>query len=293
MKLPRPLLIVTSILVAPALGSPPPTHSGFLIASSPRAHSQFIYNPIAFPSAVDVNSRLLSSSASTIKAHARGGAGLRHNPHTPAMNTLSLSPGARVIDNDDSRITYEPASSWSTVRGSSFLSGSSHRTSSPAQMSLRRRHGTDDVDSHHLPRAPRKIKMAFTGHGIDWYGSKSPLGGQATVLLDGQAVATIDAYSPRWLDRQLLFSSSRDIPLSLFGSANVSGGGAIDLGSGRHELEVVVKGEGQRRSRGEQIDLDLVVVWEGLREGRKSKSAASGPIRVGKLEGIKNRRGSR
>lgn len=274
-------IVVPSALFSTALGSPPPG-AGFLIASSPRAHAQFVYSPISFPS--DHTPHLFNSPSA---GKDRGTSSLQFSAERKAFATtspVSLSPGARVVGNEDTHIAYEPEDKWSIVRGAPFLSGSSHRTSSLSPPTSGRRVSRPAGPGPKLHSvAPTTLTYTFTGHGVDWYGSKSPFHGQALVLLDGREVARVDAYSPRWLDQQLLFSSSRDL------RANITGTGDTGLGTGRHELQIVVRGESQRRSKGTTVDLDMLVVWSG--EGRKKRGATGGLVSTGPE--AKGRRSSR
>ncbi|KAL8287586.1 hypothetical protein RQP46_003444 [Phenoliferia psychrophenolica] len=276
-------LAPAALLIASALGSTPPS-AGFLIAGSPRAHAQFVYNPISFPS------EHATPHLFTTPAHGTSGdratsplqlSQLATPPQSGSAAPMSPSRGTRIIGNEDSNIAYFPEEEWTTIRGASFITGSLHRTSSSA-------HSAGPRLSRSTPTAARKasqvspttstMTFTFTGHGIDWYGSKSPFHGQASVRLDGKEVAVVDAYSPRWLDQQLLFSSSRDLPLHGSDAANLTGGGGMGLGMGRHEIQVVVRGEGQRRSRGTAVDLDMFLVYEGTGEVRKKRPVVGGSV---------------
>lgn len=49
----------------------------------------------------------------------------------------------------------------------------------------------------------------FVGAGIKWYGTVNFDCGKADVIIDGEYMATVDAYNPTRLSKQLLYSNSR------------------------------------------------------------------------------------
>jgi hypothetical protein len=107
---------------------------------------------------------------------------------------------------------------WSKDSGSDLSGGSSHGT---------------------------RIKGAsatytFNGRSIRWIGSTDADHGKARVYLDGQLVATVDAYSASRQTCQVLFSRT--------------------VKPGRHTLRIVVMGRHNNRSAGDRVDVDAFVV---------------------------------
>ncbi|KAM0753756.1 hypothetical protein T439DRAFT_353531 [Meredithblackwellia eburnea MCA 4105] len=300
---------------------PADQREGFFVTASPSAASaqsngheteqhharqaRFAYNPLAFGTTIESRRRLVAAystppySSSLIPPQL-----LQPPPPPPSSHPhVQTAPGTVVVTNSDTGIIFRPEKAWELVRGVEFVSGKIRRAGAapPSRIGSAASSKLEDSEEggegkEQETKEDEEVKtdfapsfsFTFTGTGIDWYGSRSPYHGRARVTIDGKEVATVDAYSPRWLDGQLLFSSrglvdsstsahsdkrDRETGRRSTDSGNLTA--AADglegheheehhqLGVGMHEIMVELTGSGQRRSKGVQVDLDAFVVWEG------------------------------
>lgn len=201
------------------------TPFGFLLA--PREPKELSYSPPSFSDSV---SRHRLRSGSSLLARRPSSADI-----PPILSLPPATAGTHRVSNTHPHIVYRPEAAWQHIRGPSFLTGSTIRT----------RPRTEFLGS---------VTFSFVGQGLDWRGSRSPQHGQAEVRLDGRVVQVVDAYSPRWLDRQLLISLK-------------------NLEHGRHEVEIRQLGTKQRRSTGTAIDVDTFIVWESPARPKRAITA--------------------
>lgn len=95
-------------------------------------------------------------------------------------------------------------------------------------------------DIHYSNIEGAYYELSFEGTGIELYGSISPDGGIAQIIIDGKEVAAIDTYSPNREEQILLWRTN-------------------DLEDGKHNIKVVVTGEKNEKSA------DCVVVNDKVR----------------------------
>jgi photosystem II stability/assembly factor-like uncharacterized protein len=103
---------------------------------------------------------------------------------------------------------------------------------------------------HRARAAGQSATLPFAGSAIALYGSRGPDHGLAEVLIDGETVATVDAYAPRFEPRATLFES-QSLPPAF------------------HDLTVRVLGRGSAASKGTwwAVDAALIRYLEGSEPG--------------------------
>lgn len=99
-------------------------------------------------------------------------------------------------------------------------------------------------DIHYSNAEGAYYELSFEGTGIELYGSLSPKGGKAKILVDGEERAIIDTYSPEREEQILLWSTN-------------------DLEDGKHTITVVVTGEKNEKSSDCFVINDKVRVLRG------------------------------
>ncbi|MBN2307509.1 MAG: hypothetical protein JXR94_00975, partial [Candidatus Hydrogenedentes bacterium] len=108
-----------------------------------------------------------------------------------------------------------------------------------------------------------RLRVAFHGNQVRLVGRVDEQGGLADVYLDGQKQMTlVDCWNPKPRDRQIIYRRS-------------------GLANGPHELEIVVKGDGNLASRGTRICVDSVQF--SAAEGASDWGAGGGPTDVQRM----------
>ncbi len=135
-------------------------------------------------------------------------------------------------------IRYEETSAFMTWYGS-WVSSENTKRSAGAWVY------TNSPDS--------EVNVAFTGTGVDFYGSTAPNYGKAQLKIDGVPVQTVDFYTTGYIHNHLLFS-------------------ARGLEYGPHTLTLTWTGTKHASSTGTGIGFDAVDVVGGIRQ-----AAPAGP----------------
>lgn len=89
------------------------------------------------------------------------------------------------------------------------------------------------------------MSFTFTGTGVEWFGTLDSKHGISQVYLDGKSTDLVDAYSAIPMNQQRIFW-------------------AFDLPQGKHTLKIVNTGGKNPDSRGLAMDVDAIVVTQGL-----------------------------
>lgn len=244
--------------------TPRPYYRGVADADSDSPHYRWTFGPLSASSvsskirAKDAGSGGLDYSApypSTITGMSleRGSDGFTHHVTLRWSNgasyrvrgdTIRSALGLRSTkfwlinldvyrEQSDTRVAW--AGPWKTVWRSASYGGSSRRVSA----------------------AESRIWLTYRGTGFKWVGTKAASFGRASVYVDGTYRATVDAYSPKTVDRQTLFSVS----------------GQRDT---THTVSIRVRGSKRSASSGTWVDVDRFAVTAG--------DLIETPVPVGRIE---------
>lgn len=130
-----------------------------------------------------------------------------------AFRPYFVPKGSKSFDDKNKAILYQ--GDWSTVLSHNYVGGSLHRT-----------RGRD-----------AQVKLAFSGTGIEWFGTTGPHHGDADVFLDGRWVKRVSTHTRKGYIQQRIWQQ-------------------FDLPFGAHELRIVNK----PTSKGIRIDVDAFVI---------------------------------
>lgn len=98
---------------------------------------------------------------------------------------------------------------------------------------------------HSTRQTGAAMSFSFTGTGVEWFGNIDHRHGIAKVYLDGVLVQQVDAWSPVKRRQQRIFW-------------------IFDLPLGKHTIKIINSGEKRKTSRGYVIDIDALVVMQGV-----------------------------
>ncbi|KAF8136438.1 glyoxal oxidase N-terminus-domain-containing protein [Boletus edulis] len=143
-----------------------------------------------------------------------------------------VPPGAKSYDSSSPLIQYRGL--WSQSYSSSYIGATSRWTDEPGA----------------------RVSLPFVGTGIEWFGSQDRTHGIAVVLIDGQQVDAIDAWSYTPRTQQRLFSK-------------------YDLPYGKHLFEIEHTGRGAEGVASPITDINAMIVTKGHDYG-SSLSAPTG-----------------
>jgi Glycosyl hydrolases family 35/Beta-galactosidase, domain 2 len=133
---------------------------------------------------------------------------------------VNLSPSfGYTYDDTSSALVY--SGNWSHVANQSYTGGDYQNTESFSNT------------------AGDSVSISFTGLAIRWIGSTTNNHGIASVYLDGNLAATVDAYSANQVFQVVLYK-------------------ATDLANGPHTLKIVVTGTRNPASQGAYIAIDAI-----------------------------------
>ncbi|KAF9513126.1 copper radical oxidase [Hydnum rufescens UP504] len=160
---------------------------------------------------------------------------LQHHVSTSAWNGELLAPS---LDTPRFLPYFVPAGDRSIDDTSPSIEYSAH-------FRFQRNPAHVNATRHFAGVTGSTVRVCFFGNRVEWFGQSSPEHGIASVHLDGDLLAMVDAYSPEVLVQQRLFA-------------------AYDLSSTSHDLLVTVTGARNRLSTNSLIDVDAFVVQDVL-----------------------------